>query len=1042
MKKYLSIILFLLVAFTSVLYAQELFDEGESAANHLSADEFSNTIQMAMSSPDYLVTPGDVYSLTYAANGTAVSYTIAVDASYKVRVSNLAILDATGKSYIRLKKEVEEIVQKNFPMSGVQFVLMNPASFKVTVNGEVKSVTEKQASALTRLSSVVAGTTTPYSSIRDVTVTSANGKKRVYDIFKARRDGDLSQNPYLRPGDVITLNRINRVVNISGAVERPGNYELMKGENLKDLITYYGHGLTELADTTRIELVRSRNNMDVGGEKIYLSQKDIDSNFELLNRDSINIKNKSDLLPYITIEGIINKSDEATAEALDEGNVKDTIRSRTVKFYDGENYASLMRRYKGIFNSYSDLENVYIERGDSKYLLNIQEIFENVLYVSPYSAERGDKVIVPFIQRFVNILVNGEVNYVRKESAWPLRRLSTILDGNMTAYSSRRNVMVTGVDGTVSYYDLFKSTRDGNLEQDPYIHAGETITVQRMERKVTISGAVERPGTYEIVAGDTLKDLVEYYGHGLAELADTTRIELVRSRDNMDVGGEKIYLSQKDIDAGFDLLNRDSISIRSKSDLLPYIVVEGIINKSDAGTAEALEDLSPKDTMRRRTIKFYDGENYASLIRRYQSMFNSYSDLENAYVERGDTKIALNLEEILEDVLFVSAYNVERGDKLVVPFVQHFVNVLVKGEVKSVHEENAWPLRRLSAIIGDNLTEYSSTRDVIVTSVDGKDTVYDLFQAGRKGDLSQNPYIHAGETITVQRMTRKVTISGAVERPGTYELKEGENLKELIEYYGNGLEPMADTSRIEVTRLLFTENENHNESGEKLYWNKENIDNNEELVCYDSVHVSTYRDLRPVMFMEGAIKASETANLQASDKQAVRFEQGTNYAYLVRSYAGWFSSSAADTEHAYVIRGDKTIPVNLNQMLYDKGFYSDLTVEADDTLMVPFKQLFVSVAGAVYNPGRYPYIPDRTYEYYVGLAGGFTERNSGDAVTIKDANGKRIGKNKVVTPETTITAHMNSPRYIFNQWASPITTLLSIVISGLTLFKTFGLFGL
>lgn len=152
-----------------------------------------------MSNADYMVTAGDVYSLTYAANGTAVSYTIAVDSTYRIRVSNLAVLDVSGKSYLTVKKQVEEIVQKNYPLSGVQFVLLNPATYKIVIKGEVTQTTERSVWALTRLSSVVSGITTPYSSVRDVTITSVNGKKRVYDLFKARREGDLSQNPYLRP---------------------------------------------------------------------------------------------------------------------------------------------------------------------------------------------------------------------------------------------------------------------------------------------------------------------------------------------------------------------------------------------------------------------------------------------------------------------------------------------------------------------------------------------------------------------------------------------------------------------------------------------------------------------------------------------------------------------------------------------------------------------------------------------------------------------------------------------------------------------------
>ena len=89
--------------------------------------DFIGNVQMAMSNPNYMVTAGDVYNLSFVAGTTPVTYPISVDSSYKIRVANLAIIDASGKTYLELKRQVEDIVIKNYPMSGVQFVLVSPA---------------------------------------------------------------------------------------------------------------------------------------------------------------------------------------------------------------------------------------------------------------------------------------------------------------------------------------------------------------------------------------------------------------------------------------------------------------------------------------------------------------------------------------------------------------------------------------------------------------------------------------------------------------------------------------------------------------------------------------------------------------------------------------------------------------------------------------------------------------------------------------------------------------------------------------------------
>jgi protein involved in polysaccharide export with SLBB domain len=110
-----------------------------------------------------------------------------------------------------------------------------------------------------------------------------------------------------------------------------------------------------------------------------------------------------------------------------------------------------------------------------------------------------------------------------------------------------------------------------------------------------------------------------------------------------------------------------------------------------------------------------------------------------------------------------------------------------------------------------------------------------------------------------------------------------------------------------------------------------------------------------------------------------------------------------------------------------------MLIEENDTLVIPFRQYFVSVAGAVKAPGRYPYIPDREWDYYIGLAGGFLPgQNSFDAVTIRDVSGKRMKKTDIITPETIITAKNNHFLYYFGQFGPVVTTVLSIVSTFIT----------
>ena len=306
-------------------------------------------------------------------------------------------------------------------------------------------------------------------------------------------------------------------------------------------------------------------------------------------------------------------------------------------------------------------------------------------------------------------------------------------------------------------------------------------------------------------------------------------------------------------------------------------------------------------------------------------------------------------------------------------------NVFVKGEVNAARTENAWAMTRLGEVFEKDLTDYSSRRSVTIVSKEGKKNVYDLYKCYAEGDFSQNPYLRPEDTIIVNRYDRKVSVSGAVERPGTYELLPGEQINELIKIYGNGLRSRADMSCVDLSRS------------------------------------------------EDITVSQDSAELISSNRRAVVFEKNEDYVFFVRRNKDLFTESS-DLENAYILRDNSKIPLNLQVILYDNEFVSGLSPEKYDTLIVPFKQSFITVAGAVNKPGRYPYIPDRTWEYYIGLAGGFDKtQNHGEVINIRDMNNRKVSKNGFITPESTITAVTNAPTYYFSIYAPVVTTLLSAV---------------
>lgn len=77
----------------------------------------------------------------------------------------------------------------------------------------------------------------------------------------------------------------------------------------------------------------------------------------------------------------------------------------------------------------------------------------------------------------------------------------------------------------------------------------------------------------------------------------------------------------------------------------------------------------------------------------------------------------------------------------------------------------------------------------------------DLYRYLLAGDATDDVRIEQGDIVFVPLAVRSVSIGGAVRRPATYELIEGETLRDLLRFAG-GLLPNAVADRVQIDRIL------------------------------------------------------------------------------------------------------------------------------------------------------------------------------------------------------------------------------------------------
>lgn len=96
----------------------------------------------------------------------------------------------------------------------------------------------------------------------------------------------------------------------------------------------------------------------------------------------------------------------------------------------------------------------------------------------------------------------------------------------------------------------------------------------------------------------------------------------------------------------------------------------------------------------------------------------------------------------------------------------------------------------------------------------------------------------------------------------------------------------------------------------------------------------------------------------------------------------------ADIESAFILRGEKIVPVDLLQLMQHRALQYNLTLEPGDTIVVPLADV-VYVQGEVRAPGVVKFVKDLTVVRAITQAGGLTPLAAPKRVTVIRRNGTK-----------------------------------------------------
>ncbi len=434
----------------------------------------------AISSGNYPVTPGDSYRLVYLDGMKTVTVDLQADDKCLITIPGLGSVDGSAMSWAEAREAILAVVRTYHSYSNPQLVLTATGTFTVPVIGEVAGTRTVSAWGLSRLSEVVRSATS-WASTRAVQVTSRDGSSRTYDLYQALRKGVLDEDPLLKSGDVVTLQRATRMVQLGGNVYQKGTYQLSAEDDLGALLSSYGGGLLAASDVQNIRI--QRYDEETGNWDVFFVNLLDGEDTRLKHLDQVIVDTILPSIQSITIEGAIasGESGDTTTPTAQMGTSSGRI---FYQFYPQETLKQLLSAIAGRLLTISDLDGSFLLRGEERIAVRAQQILYGNDEQAHLRLEAGDTLLIPFNQRFVTVsgavVRSGVFAYVPEKGINYYISLSGGLSDD-AAYPT--SIKVYGPDGK-------KIDSEGEVPPESTIVVAKNTFVKDLAPTVAVIGLV------------------------------------------------------------------------------------------------------------------------------------------------------------------------------------------------------------------------------------------------------------------------------------------------------------------------------------------------------------------------------------------------------------------------------------------------------------------------------------------------------------------------------------------------------------------------
>ena len=594
--------------------------------------------------------------------------------------------------------------------------------------------------------------------------------------------------------------------------------------------------------------------------------------------------------------------------------------------------------------------------------------------------------------RPLRIQVLGEVSQPGAYTVSPSATLfSSLYYFNGPKYSgSLRDIQLIRGGKKIASIDYYDYLLTGKKPEDQKLQLDDIIFIPRRLKTVTIEGEVNRSGIYEMKPQENFKDLISFAGDlkitAYTGRAQIDRIVAFKERENLgmdriytDVNLEEVINSEID----FPLQDGDRATIFSIMDARMNVVeLSGAVSrpgKYDLGDSLKISEL----------IKKAQGLLSDAHLNR-MDVFRMNEDFSEKLIKLDLTKVMGKDPE--------SDIKLQNSDRVRVYRISEMVSstsVSISGHVKN---PGVFPLKEnmtlydLIFMSGSFLDEeykkktYLKRADLLRLNDDRITRSIIRFNLGdllESPDSKENLLLQPEDIVRIYKkdifiVNKPVTINGVVRNPGSYSLKTGMSLKDLILEAG-GIKSDVYRYRVDIARIDPL-NDNLSQYADVLIFDMDyrfNIIDSNQIKNDPSASISSSENFMLNPYDLISVRPDPYFHNQKQIRISGEILYPGDYTILrpnekitdIIQRSGGLLLSAYPEASQYLRNGIR-ISASLADIIKNPNSNLNFEVQDGDEIIILPHPNVIEVSGEVNTPGIHKYVPKKRLRYYLRLAGG------------------------------------------------------------------------